>query len=93
MEKNEAMVNALERMVCSARKAFAIDKRLMELGYRDTPYFEIYGEIADAIYYMLNEQTDTFDKSVAYRTLHDKSMTDLQCAEKLFAVFKAQQNK
>ena len=66
---------ALTRMVKAGRLALDTDNGLRELGYSDTPFFEIYGDIADAVYFMLGENTGTFNESVTYCALASPGYT------------------
>lgn len=67
---------ALQRLVHAARKAFYLSEQLEALGYQDTPYSDLFGNIADAIYYLLGEKTETFDQSVTYHALYDDLLTN-----------------
>ena len=73
----------LTHLIRAARDAFHLEKTLKDIGYKETPYFNLYGEIADAIYNMLGEDTDTFDESVTHAAIHDIFTTDEECAETL----------
>ena len=66
---------ALTRMVKAGRLALDTDNGLRALGYSDTPYFTIYGDIADAVYYLLGEKTGTFDESVTNCALSSPDFT------------------
>lgn len=70
-------------LIRAGRDALHLDTTLTELGYRDTPYFTIGGDIADAITYLLDENPETFEESSAYAAIHDIYTTDEQCAENL----------
>jgi len=63
---------AMQLLVESHRIAQKTDDKLREIGYGDTPYGEIAGRIADAIYYMLGEHTGTFTESVTCNTLSSR---------------------
>ena len=78
---------AMVRLVRAGRKANELDESLMDLGYTSTPYSDIYGDIADAIYFMLGEKTETLDQSITYQAITDDSLTDGQCAEKLLSAY------
>ena len=76
----------LTHLVKTARDTLNLENSLTQLGYSETPYFNIHGEIMDAIYAMTGEDTDTLEESVAYSAVHDICLTDEQCAEELAAV-------
>lgn len=70
-------------LIRAGRDALHIEKTLNEIGYKGTPYYNLHGEIADAVYEMLGEETDTFDQSETYAAMHDIYTTDEICAEQL----------
>ena len=61
----------LTHLVRAGRDALHIESTLTELGYKETPYYNLYGEIAEAIYTMIGENTDTFNESITYAKIHD----------------------
>lgn len=73
----------LTHLIRAGRDALHLDATLTDIGYRDTPYFSICGEIADAISYLLDERPETYEDSTAYAAFHDIYSTDEQCAELL----------
>ena len=79
MDENKALVN----LVKAARKARQIDDSMVQNGYTGSPYHEIYGLVADAIYILLGEESERSDDSVTYRTLNSGILTDMQAAAKL----------
>jgi len=78
-------MNALVKIVNAGITAKRTDDALRELGYNDTPYFSIYGNISDALYCMLGEKTDTYDQSFTCRILESLDLTDDMRAELLAA--------
>ena len=78
---------ALTHLVKAGRDALHMEKTLTELGYKDTPYFNLYGEISEAMYCILEEDTDSFDKSETYNAMHDIYSSDEMCAERLAEIF------
>lgn len=75
------MKEALVLLITAWRKAMHLDSTLISAGYSETPYFDIAARIADSIYLMLGEKTDTFGESVTCHVLSDLSLTDEQAAE------------
>ena len=73
----------LECLVKAWRSASFTDNKLEMLGFRDTPLFEIAGNIMDAVYYLLDENTRTIDESVTSETLHTENMSVEECASVL----------
>ena len=78
--------SVLNELSCAGRKAFALDDEMHKLGYDNTPYYDLYGSIADAIYLILGEQCD-FEESATALYMQDRSTTDTQCADGLFAAY------
>ena len=70
-------------LIRAGRDALHLDTTLTDIGYRDTPYFSIQGEIADAISFLLDEEPETYEESAAYSAIHDIYTSDEQCAEQL----------
>ena len=75
--------SVLTHLIRAGRDALHLEKTLTEIGYKETPYFNLYGEITDAIYGILDEQTDTIEESKAYAAIHDIYTPDETCAEEL----------
>ena len=78
----------LTHLIKAGRDALHMEESLKKLGYAETPYYDLYGEISEAIYCILGEDTDTFDESSTYAAIHDYFLTDEQCAEDLADVCK-----
>ena len=74
--------SVLTHLIRAGRDALHLENTLSDLGYMETPYFNLYGEIADAIYAMLDEHTDIED-SKAVAALNDIFTPDEICAEEL----------
>jgi len=72
---------ALRKIIEAGMIAKKTDDSLRELGYDETPYFQIYGNITDALYLLFDEHTETFDRSMAYRIIENKSIADIIPAE------------
>ena len=70
---------AMRCLVNAYRNASNLDDGLINLGFTTTPCFDIAGDIADAIYYMLGENTETFDESVTAQTLWNAELSNDQC--------------
>lgn len=81
------MKEALAKLVKAARTAKRADDALRNVGYTDTPYFDIYGDIVDGIYAMLGEKTNTLEESVTYTALSNPDMADDECADALVAKY------
>lgn len=69
------------KLVVSARAAYRMDDGMRKLGYANNPYADFFGNIADALYSLLGEDTSEFTVSATYRTLVNPSLPDTRCAE------------
>ena len=78
----------LTHLIRAGRDALHLENTLNNLGYHETPYFNIHGEIADAIYCMLDEKTD-YEDSLTYAAMHDIYTPDEMCAEQLAEMMKS----
>lgn len=68
----------LDKMITVARTALTLARAMQDLGYDNSPYWDLYGNTADAIYFFIGESTPTFDVSVTYHALTDDDMTQEQ---------------
>ena len=82
------MKDALLQLVRTSRKLLKLDHALVQLGYDNSPYFEAYGSVTDAIYFLIGEKTELFSYSVTLKTIEDVNITDEECVEILLAEYK-----
>ena len=75
--------NALTHLIRAGRDALNLENVLNQFGYKETPYFNLYGEIAEAIYCLLDENTESFEQSVAHAVMHDPLTSDEAAADEL----------
>ena len=88
------MEKLLTRLVKVARKAYKTDLALQQLGYDETPYFDIYGEILDGIYELLGEKTDTLEESYTYQfVIFNDYLPPEQAAKELMKEYRIKQNR
>ena len=73
----------LTHLIKAGRDSLHLEKTLCEIGYTDTPYFNLYGEICEAIYHIIGEETECLDDSATYAAIHDIYTPDETCAEYL----------
>ena len=71
----ESVKNALYRLMKVAVTAKQKYDELLDIGFMSTPFFDMYGDSADAIYYLLGEQTQTFAESVTYDAINHDGLT------------------
>ena len=77
------MKHILTHLIRAGRDALHLEKMLTGLGYDSTPYYNLHGEICDAVYKILGEDTETFEESVTYAAMNDCLTSDETCAEQL----------
>lgn len=80
--------DALLRMVRAATKAKAMQEKYLEIGMDDQPWFDIWGEVLDAIYFLIGEHTQTFEESVTYIVMTAPILTDERRVKMLYAEYK-----
>ena len=69
------------RLVKAWKIAHETNNALEKAGYKETPYIEIEGVLADAIYYLIGENTSEFHNSVTFKTLRSETLSPDQCAD------------
>lgn len=72
--------DAMTSLVRAAKEAQRMDQFMIQQGYGNTPYAQIYGNIADAVYHLLDENVESFGGSLAERVLEDPGLSEEQCA-------------
>ncbi len=82
----------LTHLIKAGRDTLHLERTLNDLGYTETPFFSIHGDIADAIYHLLGEDTQTFEESETCAALHDIYSSDEICAQRLAERMHSQQN-
>ena len=80
--------DALLRMVKAGRETKKLMEAYVTIGLNDNPLFDIYGNIADAIYYTVGERTETFNESVTKLALEAPILTDERRTEILYSEWK-----
>ena len=89
------MKEVLDRLVAAAVEAKKMNDFMAKNGYENTPYDKIYGQLADAIYYLIGENEkyyETFDQSFTYIMLNSKASTDLK-SELLLKEYEKNKNR
>lgn len=79
--------DALLRMVNTAMKAKKIGNFYEASGYDENPFSEIYGEIASAIYDLVGEEAEKWEKSSTYSVLTAPFIDNERRAASLAYVF------
>ena len=69
------MKDAFAKLISTAEKAKHMDEEMVKLGYSDNLYADIFGDIADAIYKLLGENTKTFESSFTYVMLNTDAVS------------------
>ena len=73
--RNISKKDAFERLIRTAEKARHMDNEMAKIGYANSLYADIFGDIADAIYKLLGENTRTFESSFTYVLLNTDVLT------------------
>lgn len=79
--------DALLRMYRAAKWALKYHMALQDAGAGDSPYWDIYGEIADAIYALIGEHELYFTHSLTYRVLHTADLDDAKAVDMLYSEY------
>jgi len=73
----------LTHLIKAGRDSLHLEETLRQIGYNGTPYFNLHGEICEAVYNFLGEDVESFDQSATHAAMHDFLTSDEQCAEHL----------
>lgn len=79
--------DALLRMVKTAMFLKKMSEAYTVLGLDDNPHHEAFGDQCDAIYYLVGEHTEEFDKSVTWIAVNAPFLTDERRVELLMSAF------
>lgn len=84
----ENIRDALLRLVRAGMAAKRMQEAFLNGGLNDNPLFQIYGDIADAIYCLIGEHTDTFEESTTHLALTVPALDDEHRVRVLMAEYK-----
>lgn len=79
--------DALLRMVKTAMFLKKMSEAYTVLGLDDNPHLEAFGDQCDAIYYVVGEHTEEFDKSVTWIAVNAPFLTDERRVELLMSAY------
>ena len=79
--------DALLRMVTTAMFLKKMAGAYTVLGLDDNPHHNAYGDLMDAIYYLIGEHVEEFDKSVTYLAINAPILTDERRTELLLSEY------
>ena len=79
--------DALLRMVRTALFLKKMAEAYTTLGLNDNPHHEAYGDLCDAIYSLIGEHTEEFDKSVTWIAVNAPFLTEERRTEMLMAEY------
>lgn len=79
--------DALLRMVRTAMFLKKMSEAYTILGLDNNPHHEAYGDMCDAIYYLVGEHTEEFDKSVTWIAVNAPFLTEERRTEMLMAEY------
>ena len=84
----ENVRDALLRMVRAARDSKRLQEAFLDVGLKDNMIFNIYGDIAEAIYKLIGEHTESIEESVTNLVLTTPLLTEDRRVEMLIAEYK-----
>lgn len=79
--------DALLRMVKTAMFLRKMAEAYTVIGLDDNPHRQAYGDQCDAIYYLVGEHTEEFDKSVTWIAVNAPFLTDERRVELLMSAY------
>lgn len=79
--------DALLRMVKATRFLKKMSKAYAVIGWDENPHHEMYGDMMDAIYYLIGEHVNEFDKSVTWLAINAPYLTDERRTELLMSEY------
>ena len=79
--------DAISRIVAAAMRLRATMKNYVDNGVDDNPLFEIWGDILDSIYALLEEHTETFEESVTYTVMTAPCLNNERRTKMLWAEY------
>lgn len=80
--------SVLTELVEAGMLAKKMDNALHDAGFDGSPYFSIYGNIADAIYKLIGEHTETFDESITAHVLNPITLSTKEAVSILLKAHK-----
>lgn len=80
--------DALLRGVEACRELLKLHEAMEYCGYPENPFWKNYGTIADLIYELIGEHTETFEESVTFLALTAPYLTNERRVEMLYATYK-----
>ena len=72
----------------ACRDLLKIHDAMAACGYQDNPFWENYSILADSIYTLIGEHTETFEESVTYLALNAPYLTNERRVEMLMAEYR-----
>lgn len=80
--------DALLREVEAGRNLFNLHQAMDACGFADNPFWDNYAIVADGIYDLIGEHTETFEESVTHLALTAPFLTNERRTEMLYAEYK-----
>lgn len=80
--------DALLRMVTAAMNTKRLQEAFVDAGLKDNMVFGVYSDIADAIYHLIGEETETFESSVTSIALETPLLNTNRRVEILMAEYR-----
>lgn len=80
--------DVLSRLVKAGRKIKRMQEAYVDVGLNDTMLHDAYGEICDAVYHLIGEETEKFTESVTYIAMETPLLTEERRTEMLYAQYR-----
>ena len=82
------MKEALLHLIRASEIARKMDATMNSLGYSNNPYADIFGELADGIYYLLGEKKEYFEDSATHWALNGDVLPEQDKVDILLEVYR-----
>lgn len=79
--------NVLSRMLSAGRKIKRMQEAYLDVGLNDTMLHDAYGDICDAVYHLIGEDTEEFIGSVTCLAMETPLLTEERRVEMLYAQY------
>ena len=80
--------DALLRMVRSGLEVKSLQETYLKVGLDDGPLFGVFGDICDAIYYLIGEHKEQFTDSLTYLVMNAPILSEERRVEMLMAEYR-----
>ena len=79
---------ALLREVEAGVELYKMHKAMQEIGIKDDPFWNSFATVADGIYHLIGENTETFEESITCLALTSPILTNTRRTDILMSVYR-----